>query len=126
MSGRGRGAASWAADSSSSRTANTPVETPVEVQLNQQATIKTQQAEIKRLNQLLEQAQSGTDPADPSDAPANRTSTNQTVETLVETLVQSLNRSNTPSGSGTTKLSKIPNPLVLTNRKDPTFESWKL
>ena len=56
MSGRGCKVASWAADSSSLQTANTPIETPVEVQLNQQATIETQWAEIERLNQLLKQA----------------------------------------------------------------------
>jgi hypothetical protein len=121
-----KGTASRTADSSSSRMVETPIGTPDEALLNQQATIESQRAEIERLNQLLGQAQSRPAPVDPQVVPARSTSTNQTIETLVETLVRTLDRANTPGGSGTTKSAKIPDPPVLTDGKEPTFESWKL
>lgn len=126
MSGKGR-AAGRTADSSSSRTAGTPAETPDEALLDQQATIESQRAEIERLSQLLEQAQSRpVAPSDTSAQLADQTASNRAVETLVETLVRTMERSNTPGGSGTTKSAKIPDPPMLTDGKDPTFESWKL
>src|SRR5271156_4766801 len=43
---------------------------------------------------------------------------------VLEALSQRLTRAESPANSS--KSAKIPNPLLLTDGKDPTFESWKL
>jgi hypothetical protein len=70
------------------------------------ATIAAQQAEIDRLNALLQ---------------AQAAPTAQTVTTLVESIVQSLRQTETAK-----KSTKIPDPPALTDGKEPTFESWKI
>ena len=115
-----KGTSSRTANSSNSRTANTPIKTPDKALSNQQATIENQQAKIERLRQLLEQARSR--PVRLLDTPG-QLAMNQGIKTLVKTLVRTLDRSNTPGSNRTTKSAKIPDPPLLTDSKDPTFES---
>ena len=79
--------------------------------------IATQQAEIDRLTALLQDAEAR---AALADSTLNQ-SAGETVTTLVESIVRSLARNETPSKAY--KSSKIPDPPVLTDSKDPTFES---
>ena len=97
-----------ASQSSSSRTADTltPDTSAAEV-------IAAQQPETDRLTALLQADNAQAQPAE------------QTVTTLVESIVRSLERIGTPSRASS-KLIKIPDPRELTDRVDPTFESWKL
>src|ERR1700733_6130084 len=101
--------------SASSRTVDTPVSDTAE-------TAAGQQDEIERLTALLQAAEARAAQA------ANAQSAEQTVTTLVESIVQSLGRTGTPirTSNGVSKSTKIPNPPVLTDGKDPTFESWRL
>jgi Zinc knuckle len=101
--------------SASSRTVDTPVTDTAE-------TAAGQQDEIERLTALLQAAEARAAQA------ANAQSAEQTVTTLVESIVQSLGRTGTPIGTsnGVSKSTKIPDPPVLTDGKDPTFESWRL
>jgi hypothetical protein len=100
---------------SSSRTLDTPTTETTTAEM-----IATQQAEIDRLTALLQDAEAR---AALADSTPNQ-SAGETVTTLVESIVRSLARNETPSGAY--KSSKIPDPPVLTDGKDPTFESWKL
>lgn len=99
------------AQSTSSRTADTPNTVNAE-------TTAGQQAEIERLTALLQAAEAR------AAQTADTQSAEQTVTTLVESIVQNLGRSGTPNGAS--KSTKIPDPPVLTDGKDPTFESWRL
>ena len=104
-----------ASQSSSSRTADTstPDTSTAEV-------MAAQQAEIERLIALLQAAEARAATADNAQAqPAE-----QTVAALLESIVRSLGRSGTPFG--TSKSTKLPDPPILTDGKDPTFENWKL
>ena len=101
--------------SASSRTVDTPVSDTAE-------TAAGQQDEIERLTALLQAAEARAAQA------ANAQSAEQTVTTLVESIVQSLGRTGTPIGTsnGVSKSTKIPDPPVFTDGKDPTFDSWKI
>jgi hypothetical protein len=73
-------------------------------------------AEIERLRALLTAR----------DTPASREETPnpQRLADVLEALSQRLARAETPSGSS--KSAKIPDPPLLTDGNEPTFESWKL
>ena len=102
-----------ASQSSSSCTADTPDTSAAE-------TVAAQQAEIEQLTALLQAAEARAASVDNAQAqPAE-----QTIATLLESIVRSLGRSGTPFG--TSKSTKLLDPPIFTNGKDPTFESWKL
>ena len=81
-------------------------------------TIASQQAEIERLTALLRAAEVK------ESSFSNAQLAEQTVATLVESIVRNLGRSGTPIGAS--KSAKILDPPLLTDGKEPTFESWKL
>ena len=71
------------------------------------------QAEVDRLTVLL----------DAANAAANPLSVEQTMTVLTESIVQALGRSRVSPEPRRT--ANIPDPLLLSNGLDPTFESWK-
>jgi hypothetical protein len=78
--------------------------------------LTNQQAEIKQLTALLQDAEARA-------ALTGNASTllaKQTAATLLESIVHSIGSLGGPS---LTKLAKIPNPPILTNRKDLAFNS---
>ena len=80
-----------------------------------------QQLEIERLTGLLRTTQEQLEQAQliASATPAPE----QNLTTLVETLVRALSR--TSSSPASSKSSKVPDPPLLTDGKDPSFISWK-
>lgn len=79
------------------------------------------QAEILQLRAQL-QLQAGGSPTTPPLQPA--VAQHDRLAIVLETLVQRLPRDGTPVDSS--KTTKLPDPPLLTDGKDPTFESWKL
>jgi len=72
-------------------------------------------AEIERLRALL---------AARSTPSSNETLANERLADVLETIAQRLTRESSPNVS--TQSKKLPDPPILTDGKDPTFESWKL
>ena len=97
-----------AGTTSQSESSQTLPDTPAET-LAAAATVAAQQAEIDRLNALLQ---------------AQAAPTAQSVTALVEGIVQSLRQSSTPIS--TMKSTKIPDPPILTDGEEPTFNNWKI
>ncbi len=58
--------------------------------------------------------------------PSPRTASPDRLADILEALGQHLTRVETHGALPSAKSSKIPDPPVLTDRKDPTFENWKL
>ena len=58
--------------------------------------------------------------------PQSGTASPDRLANVLEALAQRLAREESPGASTSTKSSKIPDPPVLTDGKDPTFENWKL
>src|ERR1700730_14641993 len=105
----GRAAASSSADTMPEDRTETPVSTA------------NMQAEIERLTALLRDAEvrlacTNTETLTPS--------TEQTMTMLADSIVQALGRAGA-SPEGSKKTTKIPDPPILTDGQDPTFESWK-
>jgi hypothetical protein len=81
--------------------------------------LMNQQAEIERLTALLQAAEARAALTDNASTPLDE----QTVATLLESIVRSIG----PLGSlSSTKLAKILDPPILTDGKDPAFDSWKI
>jgi hypothetical protein len=71
-----------------------------------------QQAEIEQLRALLAAKDT-----------SNEASSSDKLASVLEALSQRLTRAEPPVA---TKSTKIPDPPILTDGKDPTFENWKL
>ena len=78
--------------------------------------LATANAEIERLRALLEVQET------PSTSSTPAVDQNRLADVL-EALASRITRESTPSSS---KTAKLPDPPILTNGTDPTFESWKL
>ena len=81
--------------------------------------LTNQQAEIKRLTALLQDAEARAALTGNASAPPAE----QTAATLLESIVRSIGSLGGPSP---TKLAKILDPPILTDGKDPAFNSWKI
>src|SRR5436189_4306178 len=98
------------ASSSQTGPSNTTNETTATLQENLDAT----NAEIEQLRALLTA----------KDTPIPGTPTSERLADVLEALTEHLTRIDSPATPP--KSAKIPDPPILTDGKDPTFENWKL
>ena len=115
---RGRGSGSRS-QSSNSRTADVP-ETPNRATTLQENLV----AATARIEQLEAQLAAWDSPAP---APANQDRLATVLEAFSERLDRIETRELTPSsGSGARKSTKLPDPPILTDGKDPAFGRWRI
>ena len=100
-------------------TASSSADTVSDDRTESQETVANPQAEIERLRALLAAAEARAAQTE------GTLSAEQTMTMLTESIVRALDRSGT-SPEGPKRTIKIPDPPILTDGLDPTFESWKI
>jgi hypothetical protein len=122
MSSRGRGKGRGngnASQSSNSQTADVP-ETP-NLTTTLQEDLLAATAEIEQLRAQL----AGRDSPVPAPASPNLDRLATVLEAFSERLERIESHASTPA-SGSGKSTKLPDPHILTDGKDPTFENWRI
>ena len=98
------------------------MDTPTNDTPADEPTLASQQAEIERLRALLQAVEARTAPVE--------TQIPDRLASVLEALSERLTRTDPPAAPATpaapAKSAKIPDPPILTDGKDPTFDSWKL
>src|SRR5436190_12011040 len=90
-----------------------PSNTTKETTATSQEDLDAANAEIEQLRALLTA----------KDTPISGTPTSDRLTDVLEALTERLTRTDSPATPP--KSAKIPNPPILTDGKDPTFENWK-